>query len=56
MAMSETDGQDDREVVRLRKLAADQADATAQFNLGVMYEQGRSGLPKDDNEAARANL
>jgi hypothetical protein len=31
---------------------ADQGDAVAQFNLGVMYAQGR-GVPQDDAEAVR---
>jgi TPR repeat protein len=44
---------DDREAARLYKLAADQGDAAAQFNLGVYYAQGRGGLPQDDREAAR---
>jgi TPR repeat protein len=33
--------------------AADQGYAPAQTNLGSMYEHGRGGLPKDDNEAVR---
>ena len=36
---------------RLRR-AADQGNADAQFNLGVMYAEGR-GVPRDDAEAAR---
>jgi hypothetical protein len=44
---------DDREAVRLYKLAADQGDAFGQANLGVFYEQGRGGLEKDDREAGR---
>jgi TPR repeat protein len=39
--------------VRLYKLPADQRNAHAQFNLGVLWEQGRGGLSKDDREAAR---
>jgi len=31
---------------------AEQGDADAQFNLGVMYENGQ-GVPQDDGEAAR---
>ncbi|MBC8519881.1 MAG: sel1 repeat family protein [Gammaproteobacteria bacterium] len=31
---------------------AEQGDAGAQFNLGVMYDNGR-GVPEDDQEAAR---
>jgi hypothetical protein len=34
-------------------LPADQRNAHAQFNLGVLWEQGRGGLSKDDREAAR---
>jgi len=44
---------DDREAVRLYKLAADQGNAIGQTTLGVFYESGRGGLPKDDREAAR---
>ena len=33
--------------------AADQGYAPAQFNLGVMYAQGRGGLPQDLTEALR---
>ena len=45
--------QDDREKVRLYKLAAGQGDAYAQNNLGFMYENGRGGLTQDDREAVR---
>jgi TPR repeat protein len=38
--------------VRWYRLAADQGDADAQFNLGVMYDTGR-GVPQDDAEAER---
>ena len=31
---------------------AEQGDAEAQFNLGVMYANGR-GVPQDDSEAVR---
>ena len=34
------------------RLAAEQGDADAQFNLGVMYGNGR-GVPQDDAEADR---
>ena len=40
------------EGVRFFRLAADQGDASAQFNLGVMYENG-FGVPQDDTEAVR---
>jgi uncharacterized protein len=42
--------QDDREAVRFYKLAADQGFAMAQYNLALMYQDGR-GVPKDDREA-----
>ena len=41
--------QDDLDTVRQ---AAEQGDATAQFNLGFMYANGE-GVPKDDAEAVR---
>ena len=41
--------QDDLNTVRQ---AAEQGDATAQFNLGIMYASGE-GVPKDDAEAVR---
>jgi TPR repeat protein len=44
---------DDREVARLYRLAADQGNPTARYNLGRFYSQGRGGLPQDDREAAR---
>ena len=44
---------DDREAVRLLKLAADQGVDGAQADLGFFYAQGRGGLPKDEREAAR---
>jgi TPR repeat protein len=44
---------DDRDAVRLYRLAADQGNAGGQSNLGFMYETGRGGLPKDDREAMR---
>ncbi len=34
------------------RLAAEQRDAQAQYNLGVLYAEGR-GVPQDDAEAAR---
>ena len=39
--------QDDTKAVRFYRLAAEQGDATAQFNLGNMYRTGR-GVPQDD--------
>jgi uncharacterized protein len=44
--------QDDTEAVRWLRLAADQGDASALFNLGLMSEEGR-GVPQDHAEAAR---
>jgi TPR repeat protein len=44
---------DDREAARLYKLAADQGNAGGQANLGLLYEEGRGGLPENDREAAR---
>ena len=43
----------DREAVRLYKLAADQGNAGGQTGLGFFYETGRGGLAKDDREATR---
>ena len=37
---------DDAEAVRWYRLAAEQGDATAQFNLGLMYDKGQ-GVLKD---------
>ena len=39
--------QDEAEAVRWYRLAAEQGDAEAQFNLGAMYAIGR-GVPQDD--------
>lgn len=36
----------------ITRKAAEQGDAVAQFNLGVMYDNGE-GVPEDDAEAAR---
>ena len=44
--------QDDAEAVRWYRLAAEQGNALAQFNLGVMYFAGR-GVPQDHAEAVR---
>ena len=43
---------DNKEAVKWFRLAAEQGDAEAQINLGVMYETGR-GVPKDDKEAVK---
>jgi TPR repeat protein len=42
-----------REAVRLYRFAADRGHGAAQYNLGALYENGRGGLPKDEEEAAR---
>ena len=44
---------DDREAARLYKLAADQGDAYGQNNLGLFYDNGRGGVPKDVQQAAQ---
>ena len=44
--------QDDAEAVRWFRLAAEQGDANAQFNLGLRHADGR-GVPQDDVEAVR---
>ena len=43
---------DEREAVRLYRLAADQGDAHAQFNLGRCYANG-TGVAKDERESVR---
>ena len=48
-SQDQTQTQDDVEAVRL---AADQGDAGAQYDLGLMYAEGR-GVPQDNAEAAR---
>ena len=40
------------EAVKWFRKAAEQGDASAQFNLGVMYANGE-GVPEDDQEAVR---
>ena len=49
LAVMVLSAQDDLDTVRQ---AAEQGDATAQFNLGVMYAKGE-GVPQDDVEAVR---
>jgi hypothetical protein len=44
--------QDYKEAVKWYRLAADQGDAMAQFNLGLMYSGG-PGVPQDYKEAAK---
>ena len=44
--------EDDAEAGRWYRLAAEQGDAAAQRNLGLMYANGR-GVPEDDAEAVR---
>src|SRR5229473_3413767 len=43
----------DEETVRLLQRAADQGNAAARNNLGVLYRDGGGGLTKDDREALR---
>ena len=40
------------QAVKWYRLAADQGDARAQFNLGAMYDVGE-GVPKDDAQAVK---
>tara|TARA_R110000765_G_scaffold324976_2_gene416497 strand:+ start:916 stop:1131 length:216 start_codon:yes stop_codon:yes gene_type:complete len=40
------------ETVSWYRLAAEQGDADAQYNLGIMYDTGR-GVPENDAEAVR---
>ena len=49
LAVMVLSAQDDLDTVRQ---AADQGDAEAQYNLGVIYNNGE-GVPKDDAEAVR---
>jgi TPR repeat protein len=44
--------QDDAEAVRWYRKAAEQGNAKAQFNLGVMYDLGK-GVKQDDAEAVK---
>ena len=44
--------QDDAEVVKWYRLAAEQGHASAQSNLGYMYENGQ-GVPQDYAEAVK---
>ena len=43
--------QNDTKAVELYTLAAEQGNANAQYNLGVMYAEGR-GVPKNEQVAA----
>ncbi len=45
--------QDDHGKVSAYLRDAERGDAFAQVNLGIFYQSGRGGLPKDDREAAR---
>ena len=38
---------DDKEALRLLRSAADKGNPAAQTNLGMWYEKGFAGLPKD---------
>ena len=44
---------DDAEAVRWYRLAAEQGVASAQHNLGIMYETGRGGVRQSYAEAVR---
>ena len=44
---------DEVKAARLFRLAADQGNADAQFNLGRMYKSGSDGIAQDDTEACR---
>ena len=44
--------QNDVEAAKWYRLAAEQGDADAQFNLGLMYDDGK-GVPQDDVEAVK---
>ena len=52
MPMGEGVPRDDAEAARWYLKAAEQGDADAQFNLGVMHANGE-GVPKNDAEAVR---
>jgi TPR repeat protein len=43
--------QDDAEAVKWIQRAATQGDAYAQYNLGLMYAQGRGVIVKDERQA-----
>ena len=44
--------QDDVQAMKWYRLAADQGSASAQFNVGGMYDNGR-GVPQDDVQAVK---
>ena len=44
---------DENEAAKWYRKAADQGHTAAQNNLGVLYLNGKGGLPKDEAEAAR---
>jgi hypothetical protein len=44
--------QDYKEAVKWYRLSAEQGDALAQFNLGLMYYEGQ-GVPQDNKEAVK---
>ncbi len=49
---SEARGQTQEEAIRQERIAAEQGDAPAQYNLGFRYDNGE-GVPRDDAEAVR---
>ena len=44
--------EDDSEAVKWYRKAAEQGNASAQFNLGIKYANGE-GVPEDDSEAVK---
>ncbi len=46
-------GEGVRASLTLYRLAADQGNAAGQVNLGVLYQEGRGGLTKNERETAR---
>jgi TPR repeat protein len=44
--------QDGKEAIKWYRLAVDQGDTSAQYNLGLMYDNGE-GVPEDDEEAVK---
>ena len=47
-----TNAENDQEAVKWFRLAAEQGDADAQYNLGYMYALGE-GVAKNDQEAVK---
>ena len=53
LSVSSSDRYVEGELLRKRKEAAEQGDASAQYSLGGMYKLGHSGVPQDAAEAAK---